>query len=90
MYMRTSRGTFTSVMMKEPLATVPRWYRTSLRTEDRIGVTGRRFLSLEHKVLIGAGPRQPWNCFREPSLASPWNDSDKETVAMGTEDGLTL
>lgn len=50
-----SRGIFTSVMMKEPLATVPRWYRTSLRTEDRIGVTGSRFLSLEHKVRIGPG-----------------------------------
>lgn len=25
MYMRTSRGILTSVMMKEPLATVPRW-----------------------------------------------------------------
>lgn len=53
--MRTSRGIFTSVMMKEPLATVPRWYRTSLRTEDRMGVTGSRFLSLKHKVLFDAG-----------------------------------
>lgn len=47
--MRMSRGILTSVMMKDPLATVPRWYRTSLRTEDRIGVTGSRFLSLEDK-----------------------------------------
>ena len=45
-YMRMRRGTFTRVMMKGPLATVPRWYRTSRRTDDRMGVTGRRFLSL--------------------------------------------
>lgn len=50
--MRMSRGIFTSVMMNEPLATVPRWYLTSLRTEDRIGVTGSRFLSLEQKVMF--------------------------------------
>lgn len=49
--MRMSRGIFTSVMMKDPLATVPKWYRTSRRTEDRIGVTGSRFLSLEVKAL---------------------------------------
>lgn len=50
MYMRMRRGIFTSVMMKDPLATVPRWYRSSLRTEDKIGVTGSLFLSLKHKV----------------------------------------
>lgn len=55
MYMRMSRGIFTSVMMKEPLATVPRWYLTSLRTDDRIGVTGSRFLSLKQKVIFGPG-----------------------------------
>lgn len=34
-------------MMKDPLATVPKWYRISLRMEEKIGVTGRRFLSLK-------------------------------------------
>lgn len=62
MYMRMSRGIFTSVMMKEPFATVPRWYRTSLRTDDRMGVTGSRFLSLEHRGVTGPGSagRRPW------------------------------
>lgn len=46
-YMRKRRGILTRVIMKEPLATVPRWYLISLNTDDRMGVTGSLFLSLK-------------------------------------------
>ena len=52
MYMRMRRGILTSVMMKEPLATVPRWYRTNRSTDDRMGVSGSRFLSLDRKKMF--------------------------------------
>lgn len=40
MYVRMRRGIFTSVIMKEPLARVPRWQRTVRAMEERIGVIG--------------------------------------------------
>ena len=49
MYVRMRRGILTSVMMKEPLAIVPKWYRMVRSIAERMGVAGILDLFLKEK-----------------------------------------